>query len=486
MPEIKTPDKIIEQISPYYKKRVGLFKAKAIDEVASEEYKLVYDSSSETLEPVYFWILDFIGKTSSEVEKLVDNFTSTTGSGHFSELMGKGTRMQEEAMKIYGMVNTVIKSILNLVYDLKEFKLRLKSYDDAKSKSPEIAQAGMLSLKQIWMDTVDIKKGVGSINQMTQQLNFVTLRDAFLSSDSLKKIDQLDLNDRVKRVLKARLHEFFEWKDRSEQELRKRYEIEKTYLKTQVNTVKLYSRWAKPYLIAAEQLRMKEQGRWEPHLVNAFNTISLELTLLGKSKINIADEAANHNLPEEFAKMKFKRDYYKCVLIDFKFRGIPGKVGQQGHYAFGGKVDVTFRGYILNEDELKAMKYELEQSDFEGSLKLVEGMTTESLDQLKEDIDEFLSEKPSEAEEQERIKQQDVNPFAALIGLGAKKPAKKPEEPEDEKEYAKQLVKKGVKQDTFAESVVRALGDKDIQQKCFKAYDIYKKAHGMASTPDRV
>ena len=160
-------------------------------------WKLSYNSSSETLEPLYFCLLDFMN-TFGDVEKLVDTFTSSPGSGHFSELMGKGTRMQEEAMKIYGMVNTVMKSIINLIYDLKEFQLRLKNYDDANSSNPQEAASGSLSLKQIWMDTVDIKRGRGAINMMAQDLQFVTLRDAFMAVNTLKGVDKVDLNERVK------------------------------------------------------------------------------------------------------------------------------------------------------------------------------------------------------------------------------------------------------------------------------------------------
>jgi HD superfamily phosphohydrolase YqeK len=39
----------------------------------------------------------------------------------------------------------------------------------------------------------------------------------------------LDLNDRVKRILEPRIAEFLQWKEISEQELRKRFNIEKNY-----------------------------------------------------------------------------------------------------------------------------------------------------------------------------------------------------------------------------------------------------------------
>ncbi len=479
-----TPDKIIEEVSPYYKKRAALAKQKAMLSTASQEYKLSYDSSSETLEPVYFWILDFANPMfGGKIEKLVDNFVSSPGSGHFSELMGKATRMQEEAMKIYGMVNTVIKSIQNLIYDLQEFKLRLKQYEETRSKDKSAAMGGLIGLKQIWMDQVDIKKGTGSINMLARDLNFITIRDAFMAADSKADVEAMDLNERVKRILTARIQEFLEWKDRSEAELKKRYEIEKTYLRTQVDTVKMYSRWAKPYLIAAEQLRMKEESRYTPDVINVFNTIYLQLTLLGKNELDVKNEAANKNLPEEFKHMKVKRPFYSCVLIDFTFRGIPKSVGQ--HYAFGGKADVAFRAYALNEDEYKLFRYKLEKSDFSDAMNLVSGMTKESLDQLNADIEKFLGEKDAEAKA--KAEREEVNPFKALLGMSekkAEKEGKKEETPEEKaKKEAEAIEKKGVSADTHAESLMRSLAEFYARKTCFTIYDVYKKAHGMASQP---
>ncbi|MEM2090028.1 MAG: hypothetical protein QXL88_03015 [Candidatus Pacearchaeota archaeon] len=249
--------------------------------------KLVYDSTSEQLEPIYFWILDFMQEGGMEVEKLVDTFSASVGGGYFSELGAKASKMQEEAMKILGAVNTVLKSIINLLYDLKEFEIRLQVYKDLKDEKKK--DAALLTLKQIWMDKVDIQRGRGSINVMTSDLNFMTLRDAFMAAKRVEDVDKMDLNERVKRVLKPRLAEFFDWVKRSEKELTTRFELEKSYLKSQINSLKLYTSWVKPYLRAAEQLRMKETSLKEPTLVNAFNTILLELKILGKSKIKIPE-----------------------------------------------------------------------------------------------------------------------------------------------------------------------------------------------------
>ena len=60
------------------------------------EHKLVYDSATETLEPVYFFILDLMGEMGLDVEKLSDNFVSSPGSNHFGEMGQRITYMQQQ------------------------------------------------------------------------------------------------------------------------------------------------------------------------------------------------------------------------------------------------------------------------------------------------------------------------------------------------------------------------------------------------------
>jgi len=97
--------------------------AEEVNEEAGVEHSLVYDSSSETLEPVYFFILDLINDFGFDTEKLIDNFSSSPGSGHFSELGQRATIMQQQGSKLLADVNTVLRSVLNLIYDLKEFRI---------------------------------------------------------------------------------------------------------------------------------------------------------------------------------------------------------------------------------------------------------------------------------------------------------------------------------------------------------------------------
>ncbi len=436
-------------------------------------HTIAYDSTSETLEPIYFFILDLMNDLNLAPEKLIDSFVSTPGSGHFAELGQRATIMQQQGAKILGDVNTVLRSVLNIIYDLKEFKIRLQNYDDLKSDKKE---AALLALKQIWMDKVDVLKGNSSIKAMALgQMGFQTLIDAFLAAKNEEDVNKLDLNERVKRILLPRIQEFNIWVKQSGTELKKRYEIERTYLRSQVNSLKLYSRWAKPYLRAAQQLEMRESGR-NPALVKTFNTILLELTLLGKTKIDPKSSAVEGKLPAEFTKESFlktlKRKYHACILVDFTFRGIPRKIIQQPHYVFGGRAEVTFRAYALNDDEIKKIDKELEKSDIGDVLRLIEGSTTESLEQLQDDINFFLEEKT-----QEEKSKDESNPFLALIGYYDKK-----EKPKEKKEGKKTDEDKPIKRDNFIESEhLRPLAADTATETIFTLFDVYKKAHDMAS-----
>ena len=462
---------IIQRISPYYKKK-GKPEAGHI---------IGYDSAAEGLEPIYFFITDLMNDFGLKTEKFIDNFTSSPGSGHFGELGQRATIMQQQGAKILADINAVLRSVLNLIYDLKDFKTRLQQYGGLKSKDRLIHEAAVLSLKQIWMDKVDMQKGNSSIKSMALgQAGFVTLIDAFLSISDEKEADKLDLNERVKRILKPRIQEFNIWLAQSENELKKRYELEKNYLRSQVNSLKLYSRWAKPYLKSAQQLEQKEAGR-SVDLVKTFNTILLELTLFGKSKLDIKSSAFAGDLPQEFAKDNFlkkqKRNYNICILVDFYFRGIPQRVSQQqAHYSFGGKTTVTFRAYVLNDDEIEKLNLEISKSDLEDVFGLIEGATTDSLGRLQEEIDSFLNEK--ETEKAEEKKSGEVNPFLALIGKYESSAKSK----EDKKTKDEQKTETPIKKDNWIESeLIRPLAAKKSSEMVFNLFNTYKKAHGMAS-----
>lgn len=460
-------------------------KAKGVE----DSHTLTYETYAESLEPVYYYIHDMFKSMGWKIEKIVDNFQSAPGSQHFSEMGQKKTVMQQQGSKLMGDINIVLRSILNLVYDLKEFRIRLQSYVDLESGDKETKRSAYLSLKQVWLDKVDMNKGNSSLKAMALgQAGFVTLLDAFLASESVQDVEKLDLNDRVKRILKPRVQEFEVWIKESGRELQKRYEVERTYLKSQVASLKLYTRWAKPYLEYAKTLEQKSGVESESDIVNSFNRTLLEVTLFGTLKLDIHGTARSGGLPKFFENDKFvnrmkkakkMRDYYSCVLLRFKFRSVP----QQGGI-FVGRVDVDFKSYALAENELKEFRKQLNDDDLNSGLDLIKDITDDSLGNIKEDIDEFMKEDDELRNKNKKSKKKkekaaggDVNPFLAMIGYYNKSDKKedKKEESKEEEEY------KLKKDDEYLEAPLRAAAAATAIGTNFSLYDVYKKAHKMAS-----
>jgi hypothetical protein len=434
-------------------------------------FNLTYDAQTNQIEPVYYWLLDFIQDAGWNVEKITDNFMATPGSGGFDEYGRKAGTMQDRAVSYFGHINQVTKSILQLIYDLKEFELRLQHYKDAKSEDKQKKEAGILALKQVWLDNVDMKRGTGSIHQMSYQVGFTTLRELFMICNSLEDVRKNELvNEQVKRVLLPRISEFLNWKDLSEKELNKRFEIEKSYLRTQVQTLKLYTSWARPYLKAAEKLRQKGFER-DPAMVNAFSTSMFELTFIAKQEAK---------LDKPFKGYELKRKYSACLLVSFKYRGhISQRATQRGDIAYGGggRFDINFSAYSLNSEELDLFNDFREKEERELGLSFIQEESDISLAQLQEDIDHFLDE--TTKKEDEKKKENDINPFSALFSLfsgGLFSSNKKDKKIESEKD---------IKKDTYVEQYARAAAAKKAKEFLYTTYDIYKKAHGMASSPEK-
>jgi hypothetical protein len=456
-------------------------------------FTLVYDSVSEGLEPVYFWVLDFMKNEtwglSMEVSKSIEQFEASVGGGFFGDMGTRAAVMQDRAMKMMTTINAVVRSIINIIYDLKDFEQRLDLYDSLHEGNNVDKRDARYGLKQIWMDKVDIQRGRGSINMLAQQLNFVTLRDAFMAADSEDDVWNMDLNERVKRILAPRLNDYLAWEKMSESELRRRYKIERTYLKSQVESLKLYSQWTKPYLRAAQQLQMA--GNNPADLVNVFNNLVIEVSLFGKKEVK--PEEVN----KEWRNVKLNKKFYRCIEIEFRFRSIPytTRQTQSGpQYTQGGRVEVHFRGFGLDDEEVKAVE---DQELYEG-FEMVTAMTDETLKEVQDDLDKYLKEEEDKGDIRRR-----ATFLESLLGQVKDRRVKRKIE-----EHLKDLEKRGVRKsvnpfvaliDGFKEigksflgvkinfkskqgevaSFIRKFAASQAARNTYTVYYVYKKSHGM-------
>jgi len=499
--ELKDEDISFKKKQELRAKLVGMIKSKNLVKFSTGrpvEYHIIYDTFSGNLEPVYFWTLDFLRNNppsglGMEVDKTGEEFEATAGGGFFGELGSRGTVMQERGMKILETVNAVLRTIINLIYDLKEFEMRLEAYADANSDEKERRLSGEYALKGIWMDQVDIKTGLGSINQLTRgDLQFVTLRDAFMqvrifrnkdgtfdksrtfrdigeTDESGKKFSGMDLNKRVKIILKKKIEEYLNWRASSEKELRKRFEIETNYLKAQVNSLKLYTTWARPYLRAAQKLGMTEFKTKNklpiPDLITTFNSMQMDLKLLAKSEFDPSQVHPSYHKE----KMEFSQKFNTCIEVEFLYRTAPQVVrsGQSQHYTHLGTVEAIFRAYVMSDEDLNDI-YAMEVYE---DMSLVEELTDMSLTQLQEDLEKYAY--PKEGKKKKEVEENVFTGFGKSLKRfndsfkGISKKLKLPGEKKKASAYIEDRVRK--------EAQSAALST------CNVLYTVFKKSHRMAT-----
>ncbi len=479
-------------------------------------HDLIYDAFGEAMEPTYYWILDFMrGAMGYTVEKTSDLFAASEASGYFGEMGQRRTALETrvagggQAAGLFGTINMIIKSIINLLYDLKTFDLRLKHYDDIKAKDPLVKKSAFEALKGIWLNEVDKTKGNAAIDVLAQQLNFITLRDSFMivpvqdwfmpDADSkkisdvkektVKYVEKMDLTDVVKRILAPRVKEFIDWVYLSEKELRMRRNVEKSYLKAQDSALRAYTKWARPYLIATQKLmpaeymelleEHKELGIGPEAIPTPFHAMWFYLELLGSKAADIELTRPGVGVYKKLSEeLKDKRNQPLSIMnIRFAFRGSPQTTrGARGEIITinTGRLFIRFSGYVMQKKHLELL---LKRQDAE-VMKFIDVMTTETLEAMADDLKKYLEEeKPTE----EKVKTAFELPLSAFIKPIFGSVGKFNKQAQD---IFKKMPKLGLESgEAWKIARMRLIATEKAKKDSYNIFEKYRKANKMIAPP---
>jgi len=130
-----------------------------------EQHTLVYDAFGENVTAVYFWILDYLEKHVDRllgIEKIVDNFVSSPGSGHFWDMETRAIRLQERAAKYLDATRRILENLPSAIRELKELKRQIELDPESVPGTAIRAGDGSLAthselrrrfqLKQAWLE----------------------------------------------------------------------------------------------------------------------------------------------------------------------------------------------------------------------------------------------------------------------------------------------------------------------------------------------
>ncbi|MFP4118471.1 MAG: hypothetical protein ACLFTH_00260 [Candidatus Woesearchaeota archaeon] len=354
--------------------------------------KLTIEKQSASLEETYYWCLDFLRTELGfpMVEKIYDIFSASESSAQFGNTGQKQSIQQDRASQYLQYIGQFVKQLFQLVRELRVIDEKLQPYKDwRKSKSADI------TLKQVFTQFAEgspQNPSPDTVYQLAQRIGYTVLPDLFFNTHiyDLKKVDQevdngqtKEFNKQVRTVLKRKLYQFLNWKEKTEKELYHRRKFLLQYLRQHWKIIQLYMSWIKPYIRTARRLASNPNHLESPEIINAFDTTKLEIEVLAKKPID----------------MKKNDGHYSCVLLNFKFTTQPKLTYDQRFQsqavAHTGRCTVTFRSYGWHESDIEAYRKMRDREDVD-MLKTLDEHISGAFDYLGEEFEKYLEEAQEE------------------------------------------------------------------------------------------
>jgi hypothetical protein len=246
-------------------------------------------------------------------------------------------------------------------------------------------------------------------------------------------------------------------------------------------------------------LSFKEPNIRDPELIQAFDQNVIEIVVRGSKQMFLkeffspAGFESKYNAPlmqtskfptiapakvytkdeMNIMKMMKKGPYaYSVIEMRFTWRTKPAMVSQSqtgGGFRQIGKLNIEFIGYAMTPTEYDSLK---KQEEYE-AMKFIEGLTTESLETMREEIEKYIGEMDSEEEKKEKKK---VIPLLDRIFGASAAPSKG-------SGGITGLMTSFFTSKKVLEERARQLTVNLTADRLFTMYDIFKKSQGFRSFP---
>ncbi len=374
--------------------------------------------------------------------KEIESIDPSAMSQIMSLVFEKRKIFEDRVMQLMGSINQVVQSVLRILYELKELDRNVIFYEQLKSKDPKTIENAEMSIKRIFVDTVDSRKGGASMLSLVRAASqsggggpgFTTLVAAFYSPSikSAKDVDKLSLNEQVKNILKPRVEEYIQWKSINETDLRNRKSMLLQYLTSQVGSYKMYVQWASQYLNILKRINQappQSAGKYMSSLKtpDIFNTAVFSLNMMGFKEIFMGEYDIEWSRPfgskgiqlPESASLKtnsgdlmtrggretqrrFIYDKVKkygpivmsAIEAEFSFREKPilSEDVPQQPLQYEGTLDLKLTPYCFTLEEWYLFKAALEEQIRKTVFADMDQVLTSSLESMKSDLDKYLEE----------------------------------------------------------------------------------------------
>ena len=317
---------------------------------------------------------------SMEVTKIIDAYASSEGSSFFGMMQQRLSIQQGNVSGYLKGISEMVKGLFQIVREIRILNDRLQYYLDT-FKQNEKTVSSEIVLRGLWVDQVEGgTKNPGSVYGLSSQVGFTILPDIFFrlkckdSSDVDRAVDELQLNEKIKEILRRKLRQYYEWKERSFSELDTRRKFMLKYLRQHYETIRLYISWIKPYLRYVNRMQQSEKLENKSDMIKSFEGAYLEIEFLGKRKTG---------------------KYNIVVIINLQNRTRPETIIHQPHdYSqkgplHVGRTNIRIRSYVWTDDQVKNYVKFRQEEDI-ALLSSIDDSIQEALNSLGDELQIYL------------------------------------------------------------------------------------------------
>ncbi len=431
-----------------------------------KRFKVAWETFGLSIEEPYFWMLDHLREAwgFAQIEKMRDVFTAAESSSFFGASYARVGIHQDRVANYLSLIGKFVNDLFKMVREQRILRMRLDMYDRFNKGDRAADQA----LKSIWVDLVEGgTKNPASVIGLAREVGFTILPPLFFGTyiDNVEKVEEtvkgIAYNEEIKRMLMRKLHQFIVWKINTEKELQQREKFMRSYIKQHYDIIKLYMNWVRPYLFHVKRMGMDLSRLSMPDLIAAFEGSMVDIEILAKGKK--------------------EKKYFPVIILHFYYRTRPAMEFHQEYQHRGpihvGRVEITVRGYVWDDETLQKYKQYRQEEDFE-LLGTINKTIAEAMDIFREDLKDYLKEIGEEfPEKKEEAKAPEKKPtfsvlqpfkdlasgFGELVGYtpGEKLPAAP---------SRKELMALDEEKKKAQEALLTPL---------WKSIEVYKKTHGM-------
>lgn len=348
--------------------------------------KLAVEKPNTNIEETYYWFLHWLRQERgfTQVEKIYDIFSASENSAVFGNMAQRHAIQQDRAAQFLRGIGEMVKTLFQIVRELRIIDEKIEPYRQWKDK-----KSADITLKHTFISLVEGgANNPDSVYSLATKVGFTVLPDLFFNTH-IYSIDDIDkevdngsvkeFNKVVRTVLKRKLYQYVNWKEKTEKELEARKKFQLQYLRQHWSVIQLYMSWVRPYLRTTRRMERSGNLTDNPDIISLFDNTLIEIEILAKRPLS----------------MRKKNDHHSCVLINFKYTTKPTlsykpEYGQQA-VAHSGKVEVTLRAYGWHREDIEAYKKMRREEDVE-MLRSINEHIGGAMDYLGKEFEQYLEE----------------------------------------------------------------------------------------------